>query len=792
MAMPTQTGEGGDVAPLSKLRPRVADAATILRLRQLEEEWPKGLVRFDLFKHRDDETARYRAICWNPIDRQLHVLKLVAKGSPEGPGDWSAWSADAPDSPLRGIRRIEENVVPAYMKLPLDMLPDSLRKARNGFARRLQILQAFCMLDVGGNGNPADFVFNDLVVTDRAARLEALDFVISALRVQRGYSSYIQKLFHQHCHFNGHENSMLAQHSEKGKTGPRPNLVNKPGALTKEELRDKLKCEATGKPRKLRRKPVSDEDRAKFLGVLERYWVKKGWPFTKTYNQLIKEHYAGVDERLNPTYETFCRVANENLIPLHNLLTRRNGSNIHQKHFAPLSGTATDYTQGKFETVDVDGWVPKVGVRVKVQRRWKNISVRVLFAVSRNSRAVLGIEPILTGENAIAYRRCIASCYLDKSRIATEFNLASSDGLLHGNIDGVFVDNGAGPSKDNIRIACSVMRLWFETAPPASGQKKSVVESLNELMVQALVDSPSGYTRKKDPLSTEKRRKAILTRGVSLRQFLASLYEAVRQHNLTAYRPRLRNHEDFIEGAASTPKDIFVSQQAERRGDARRQWSEREILSRFIDWESRTVRCGLVHFHGLRYESAPLKVLAEKHAGLRREAREKLVVLVKRFTADPHHLIWKHTLEDEEKLLTIIPEDIRRVQNLSWQEFYLTQHADTVLKNESESKRRKSKRRVTAEQHKVIAEAERTRAANGDIHDLAGTSVANAKALGIIQHERAWGEREAAALGFEKRNAMPAVPAPPQVSSSVNDSYAARYRARKAASKEAKAESPER
>ncbi|KVS41457.1 hypothetical protein WK37_20030 [Burkholderia ubonensis] len=168
------------------------------------------------------------------------------------------------------------------------------------------------------------------------------------------------------------------------------------------------------------------------------------------------------------------------------------------------------------------------------------------------------------------------------------------------------------------------------------------------------------------------------------------------------------------------------------------------------------------------------------------------MVLVKRFTADPHHLIWKHTLGDEEKLLTIISEDIRRVQNLSWQEFCLTKHADTVLKNESESKRRKSKRRVTAEQHKVIAEAERTRAANGDIHDLAGTSVANAKALGIIQHERAWEDREAAALGLEKRNAMPAVPVPPRVSSSVNDSYAARYRARKAASKEAKTESPER
>ncbi|MFM0152894.1 hypothetical protein [Paraburkholderia sediminicola] len=786
--MSSRTEHSDDVLPLSKLKPRVADAATLRRLEMPQEDWPKRLGRFDMFMRLRDGDARYRAICWNPVDRQLHVLKLVAKGSPRGPGVWSIWSADAPDSPLKDIKRLDADGIPDYMKLPLDQLPPKLRKARNGFARRRQILEAFCMLDTSGHGNADDYVFNDLIVTDHSAQLEAIRYVISTMGAHRGYAAQIRKLFHQHCHFNGHENSMLAQHAGKGVTGKRSNLKSKPGALTHAEKQDKLRSEATGTPRRLKRLPVSEQEKeAKFLDVLRRYWVKKKWPLTETYDRLCEEHYADVREELRPTYDTFRRISNEELIPKYNLLAERNGHIVHNANFATLSGTATDYTQGKIETVDVDAWTPKVGVRVKVKGKWKKIYVRVLFAAARNSRAIPGIEIVLTGEDATAYRRCIASCFMDKSKIAEGLGLSAPDGLVHGNIDSVFFDNGAGPSGANALVVCKQMRLGLAIAPPASGQKKGCVESLNNCMQNALLDLEAAHTRKTDPLSRELRRKKLLARGTSLGRLIYSVYEAVAVHNLTAYRPQLRSHKDFNDGKESSPKELFESQQRERRGDARKVWSERELLTRFIAWEPYTVRDGCVFFEGIRYSSDPLKAWAEQQT----KYRESLAVSVKRFAADPLYLLWKLPDSEEVEQLTVIREDLDRVQNMTWQELSLTKQADALLKPESDQKKRKANNKLTVDQHNGVADSVRHRTANGDIHDLAGTSAANAKATAIIQNNRRWDEREAAALGLDKRRIVP-VASPPSVGAKpMNAEYAAWLQARKAARNESKRKSEE-
>ncbi|SED64306.1 hypothetical protein SAMN02787142_3531 [Burkholderia sp. WP9] len=717
-------------------------------------------------------------MCWNPVDRQLYVLKLVSKGSPQGPGDWKVWTADAPDSPLKDIKRLAVDGVPEYMKLPLNLLPPDLQKARNGFARRRQILEAFCMIDAGGHGNREDYVFNDQIVTDGSALKEAMRFVISAIGQHRGYATQIRKLFHQHCHFNGHENSMLAQHAGKGVTGKRTRLVNKPGALTHAEKQDRLRSEATGTPRRIKRLPVSeDEKETKFLKALRRYWVKEKWPLTKTYLRLCEEHYADVRDELRPTYDTFCRISNQELIPKYDLFAERNGPAVHNANFAVLSGTATDYTQGKIETVDVDGWTPKVGIRAKVKGKWKKVYVRVLFAVARNSRAVLGIEVILTGEDSIAYRRCIASCFTDKSKLAQRLGLRSPEGLLHGNIDGVFFDNGAGPSGQNAVVVCKQMRLRLAISPPASGQTKACVESLNGCMQNALLDLEAAHTRKHDPLSREERRKRLLTRGTSLGRFIYSVYEAVAVHNLTAYRPQLRSHEDFIDGETSTPKRLFESQQRERRGDARKQWSERELLARFIAWEPYTIRNGKVHFEGVRYSSDNLKAFAEEQTKYGRS----LEVFVKRFAADPLYLLWKREGGDVVESLTVIREDLDRVQKLTWQELSLTKQADAMLELEGDQTRRKAKNLLTVEQHSGVADAVRHRTANGDIHDLAGTSAVNAKATAIIQNNRRWEEREAAAFGLGQRNVSPSPPERSIGTKPPNAEYAAWLQARKAA-----------
>lgn len=120
------------------------------------------------------------------------------------------------------------------------------------------------------------------------------------------------------------------------------------------------------------------------------------------------------------------------------------------------------------------------------------------------------------------------------------------------------------------------------------------------------------------------------------------------------------------------------------------------------------------------------------------------------------------------------PRDLVLTQNFTLQELSVTQQAYAMLKSMSDPKKQKVKGLLTAAQQKEVSKAMHTRAAHEGAQELAGTSVANAKAVEVRRNGRAWGEREAAALGVETRNVTP----PPSFGmNAVNEAYAARYRA---------------
>jgi hypothetical protein len=771
------------LTPVSGLKPRAADAATIMRVQQPQEGWPKGLFRFAMLKRfRDGENVRYRAICWNAVDRQLHVLKLVSNGAPMGPGEWFVWSADGPDLPLKDIRRADESVVPEYMIKPLTELPKELKKGLDGLAWRQRIMQAFCFLDVGGEGRAEDMVFNDDVVMNTDARLDAQRFVRDTLGKPRGWESHVRKLFHQFCHFGGAPGAMLAQHNEKGgRIRTRVGTLRiKPGRLSDEEARAKGRSEVTGKPVKYRRRPTNLDDERKFVDVLTRYWAKQRLSLARAYAKLVLEHYVDVDQCEIPTVDTF-RYHSRRLSVEHNLVAVRNRTVIHEQYFAGRVGTATDYTQGKIEIVDVDGFTPKIFVRVKVRNKWKTTQVKVVFAVSRNSHAVLGAEIVLRGENAVAYRRCIASCFLSKAERAKELGLESSDGLVHGNIDGVFVDNGAGPAKENVQVACGEMRLSFELAPPGRGDYKPVGENFNSLMVQFCEEDASGHNRKHDKIQQEERRRARRARGISIRQLEKLIYRAMQHHNLTADRSYLRGYAAMKEGWEGTPAQNFEASQLKRRGDARREWSERDVLARFVPWKRYKVRRGLVHFkRKVRYESADLTALWNNHAKIPKEQRGPLFVSVKRLEGSPHCLIWKMP-NGEEGLLKLIEADATRIRQMSWVELDMTLEVASMLKPAADTKRRASRDRVTVEQDEQITAREQVLQANGDVIELEGTSITDAKAKATAQFDRKWGDKQAAAAGIDTKQLVAPTPTGPSKSTAADQAYAARVREKKLA-----------
>ncbi|WP_322104840.1 hypothetical protein [Paraburkholderia sp. J41] len=782
------------VVPVSGLLPRAADPEMLQRLNQVEERWPKGLYRFAPFKRlRDGEAARYRAICWNQVDRKLHVLRLKRNAAPTGRGDWEVWSEDAADKPLSDIARTDESVAPDYMNLPLTQLPKELKSSLTGFERRDRILRAFCFRDTKGLGNPSDFVFDDEVVTDSAARAKALRYVCQSLGKLRGWATYVCKLLHQFCHFGGAPNAMLAQHHKKGCKGQSRTgkLVNKSGRLSAAERREKRHHEATGKPITYRRAPTSSDDEKQMSDALKTCWAVERKTKLEAYDRLM-EHYIDVPEWQTPTLHTFLKKSTP-LIVRDDLLSLRNRHLIQEQTHAARVGTATTYTQGRIEIADLDAFTARVPIAVVVKGKVKPIHIKVILAVSRNFRTILGAELVIRGEKAEAYRRCIASIYLDKEELAKELGLQSADGLVSGTIDGIFVDNGAGAAHKNAEVACGQMRLGFEIAPPSRGDLKAVVESINSMMAKILRKWPGGYDRENDKVRQEERRKARTERPMPIKKFKKCLWLAIQHHNLHGDRSKLRDIKMLMDGNSGTPAALWEHAQLKRTGDAARKLTPREVFRRFVPWEPYTVLRGLVHFSGgYRYESPELTALWTEHVKTPKPQRKPLVVKVKALDGSPHALIWEMP-NGEENLLRLIEEDALRVGNLMWDDLNLTAEADSMRKLEEENARRVSAKHVsTVAQHTGVGKAERTRIANGDLGGLKGESMVAAKRNADEEIDRDWGRKQAEALGLTSGPIIvpvsaPAPAAPPEKSErkvlSANARFVERMRARRNASR---------
>jgi hypothetical protein len=721
------------------------------------------------------------------MDRMLYVLRLVSKRAPTGPGDWAVWSFDAQDAPLKDIKRVDETFVPDYMEQSPDSLPKSFDKARKGFAWRQQIVRAFCFVDLVGAGHESDFVFNERIVTSDSARFEAQRSVLRAIGKNHGWESHLRKMFHQYCHFAGAPGAMLALHGMKGgkkqeRTGK---LSRKCGRLSDEELREKRRHEATGRPVRYKRRPVNEKDHEKFLDVLTRYWAEERMTMAETYARMVEEHYADASHSDIPSIDAFIYHANKYLIPKHDLHKRRNRQKIHEQYFAPRAGTATDYTQGAIEIADVDGFTPKLAIEVKIKGKVRPTYVKVIFAVSRNWHTVLGAEVVLRGESAEAYRRCIASIYLDKKSLANELGLDSADGLVTGTIDGVFADNGAGAALENVEIACGEMRLGFEIAPPGRGDYKAVIENINSLMVWLMERWSSGYNRRRDKVQQELRREAKRSRPIPYKKFVKLLWMAIQHHNLTADRSYLRDTAMLLAGEDGSPAELWADAQKKRRGDAARKLTPREVFSRFVPWKKYKVRRGVVYFKKkLRYSSPELKEYAKNRANESGANGKPCIIKVKRLDGTTSVLVWRKD-NGEEGLLKLFDEDARKVGHLSWGEYNLTAEANSIRVPGIAANKRTSSNRLTVQQHAEVSAADSVRRANGDWSGLEGQTVNDAKTIGTAVRDREWGAKHVEALGISAGDiAFPTVTQPASPNSGTADQdYAARIRAQRAARK---------
>jgi len=732
------------------VKPPVADPKLLARLLEFQSaKWPNNLRRFTPFKReRDGDHVIYRPVVWNPYDRSLHVLRIMSTGTPKGPGDWAQWYQDAQDTPLSDIYLVDETVIPPQLKIPFCQLEKSSLK---GLDKRNKILQAFAYIDAVGKGNPEDFMFNDMVIISENARTAALNRVIAALQQERGYKTYMKSLLHKFVHNGGHANALACLSFRQG--GPKESRVGKnakkPGPKSRRELRVESRNLAMGVKEVARRHPVRPCDEMKFVRALTTYWAQKRKSLRATYDLMVGEDYAKWPARLIPSQGAFRYHATKRLIKEYDLKVMRNGRRLSAQYNDARAGQASHLTQGVIEIVDVDGFVAKIAVAARIGNRVESIHMTVMLAVSRLSGALLGYELAIKGENAEAFRRCIASIFLSKKERAEELGLASTDGLLCGNIDGIFIDNGAGASEEVLVAACDEMGLMRMLPAPGRGDLKGVGEGVNSLMVLMMAEEDSGHTRRKDFLSKEIRRLKAKDKPIPLERFERLFLKAIQHYNNFTNKRRLRTSAMRKAGIAITPAAIFAYTQMQRRGDGARQLTPHEVYERFIPWHERICRRGLVFFMSMRYTSEELVGFFDEHAKSPGKVKP-LPVLVKRLDGHANTLLWKKP-DGSTSELTLVDEDERSIGNVTWKGLELLNEDDARRESALEPARRKSRGRLTVKQQSLVAMAESNRARD-EMGCLEGDTIRGARANAEDKRNLARGAAQAEAYGTDRES----------------------------------------
>ena len=701
--------------------------------------WPVGLVRFKLFtRDRDHGCHAYRAVAWEPESRSLYVLRIsLSSPVPTGTGEWQRWRLSDRDNPLSDVHLISDTITPIEISdLSKPMRPSSLA----GMERRKSILQAFCFVDVQYDGQTTR-MFNPLVLSDPAERSAAVRYVCERMQQPLGYQTYVLELFHRFVFFGGSTRAMAKLTSRQG--GPSKTRVGmntqRPGPSTDAESRAATRTAILGAPKIARRGPVRPSDIDKFTWALQEFHIDGKQNLKTTYASMVSTRYCKRPKRLVPSISQFFYHARTRLLEQQDAERRRLGPRLTAQYATSRPGQASAMTFGfNLEVVDVDGFVAKIPIAALINMKIEPVLVQVVFAVSRRTGAVVGYEIAMKGENSEAFRRCIASIFVSKEARAKELGLTDFRGLLHGCIDAIFVDNGAGAAADVIETACKEMDLIQFFAPPARGDLKAVGESLNNVMVNLMKDLTGAFTRQRDIFSKELRRIKRADKPVTLEQFERFLLMAIQHVNLFSNKPHLRSEpmrQDHKNPCSIHPHSLWHWYQNRPAAGQRAKLEPWEAWERFIPWKDATVSAGKIRFLRQRWTSPELAALYDAHMSRPAKKRGRLNIEIKRVGAHATTLKWRGE-DGRGGDLHLIDEDAFMLGKMTWKELELRNADDAFQAEASEPANNRSRNRLTSKQQNKVAAAERRRNATVETA-FGGPTITEARRNAVVRRDAA-------------------------------------------------------
>lgn len=303
-------------------------------------------------------------------------------------------------------------------------------------------------------------------------------------------------------------------------------------------------------------------------------------------------------------------------------------------------------------------------------------------------------------------------------------------------------------------------------------------------MILMMADERGGYTRRTDHLSREVRRLKAKDKPITLDQFERLLLLAMQHYNLYTNKRKLRTDGMRDACIKITPAKIFeYTQTVLRHGDAKRKLTPREVYERFIPWQTRTCRKGIIEFMSMRYSSEELAELFNEHAKAPDSVRTPLEIPVKRIEGYAKQLFWRRS-DGSVGTIELVDEDARNVGDVTWKALEFYNEDDASQEEELRPARRRSRGRVTVKQQGKAEKAEKNRADIG-FGGLEGGSLRDARKNAQAERDEKRGRAQAEAFGVKVPAVRAAKAQPgasnPAAATSSELSYLQRLTARRSA-----------
>lgn len=230
-----------------------------------------------------------------------------------------------------------------------------------------------------------------------------------------------------------------------------------------------------------------------------------------------------------------------------------------------------------------------------------------------------------------------------------------------------------------------------------------------------------------------------------LDRFERLLLKAIQHYNLFTNKKRLRTFDQRKANINLTPAALWDDTQEQRKGDARRKLTPREVFERFIPWQSRICRRGLVNFMSMRYSSDELVEQFNEHAR-QPGKRDPLPVRVKRLDGRAHILLWQKP-DGTTAVLDLVEEDARSIGSVTWKGLEFLIADDSTREVSLKPRRRASRDRVTSKAHASVVRADNARAEN-EMDGLEGATAKAARLNAEAKRDARRGAAQAAAYGI--------------------------------------------